>query len=356
MTTFKFDSAAIPIKRLDDVAGSTFNRFYKNKRPVLLTGIAKDWLPLQTWNEEYIKDVLYEEFGEELKVLKSNDNKHFINHVQVSEKIEISLERFLDAVFHAKDTEAVRYYLRTHSMPSKLYQDMIKREQVEGLIKSICHVDSVNCGQMKEPESSTPEGIVKDIYPWEEFLDSEETCDHEQQADQVGQLNEIHDQETGKQLGDARQRRIENVEVMSDFPLPYQAVHQKVFRIDTMQLWLGTKGNITPLHFDRNHGLLLQVIGCKELVLFSHTDTPLLYPHPSHTSRSHTSKVNLRDIDSKRFPHLKHAQRYTCVLNPGEILYTPPFWWHDVTSLDGCLSVTLPWDISIDEIPLNMLM
>ena len=126
----------------------------------------------------------------------------------------------------------------------------------------------------------------------------------------------------------------------------------RIFNQSTMQLWIGTQGNVTPLHYDRNHGLLAQFAGRKELILFSHEDTRNLYPHVSYSERAHTSRADLHGLDAKdgkRFPKLRNAQPYHCILQPGELLYMPPFWWHDVTSLDDCISVTLPWDISSNE-------
>ncbi len=136
----------------------------------------------------------------------------------------------------------------------------------------------------------------------------------------------------------------------------------KVFRRSHMQLWLGTKGNVTPLHFDRNHGLLAQIMGSKRVDLFSHADTPYLY---RDKSVRHTSQIDLREFDSSksraeallRFPLFEEATRYTAVLAPGDVLYTPPFWWHEVTSLENSLSVTFPWDIAgNEEIPPIMLL
>ncbi|EDO49037.1 predicted protein [Nematostella vectensis] len=129
-----------------------------------------------------------------------------------------------------------------------------------------------------------------------------------------------------------------------------------IFRQHTTQLWVGTAGNITPLHYDRNHGLLMQIRGQKKIILFSTEDTNFLYPFPGYSEKSHISKVNLRDVNVNVFPKFVETQPYCCLINKGDMLYIPPFWWHDVTSLDNCVSVTLSWDISgLHEIPLQML-
>ena len=40
-------------------------------------------------------------------------------------------------------------------------------------------------------------------------------------------------------------------------------------------------------------------------------------------------------------------------LGPGDVLYTPPFWWHHVRTHDDgpALSVLVPFDPEADEAP-----
>jgi len=37
------------------------------------------------------------------------------------------------------------------------------------------------------------------------------------------------------------------------------------------------------------------------------------------------------------------------MLEPGQVLYIPPFWWHHVESLEYCISVLLPFDLDATE-------
>eukprot|EP01088_Endostelium_zonatum_P009356 TRINITY_DN22571_c0_g1_i1.p1 TRINITY_DN22571_c0_g1~~TRINITY_DN22571_c0_g1_i1.p1 ORF type:complete len:262 (+),score=45.90 TRINITY_DN22571_c0_g1_i1:2-787(+) len=144
--------------------------------------------------------------------------------------------------------------------------------------------------------------------------------------------------------------------------LPFLSSEVK-FKKETMRIWIGTKGNVTPLHYDRCHGLLAQVIGSKKFVLFAPPDTRNLYPYESTHVMSHASRVNLQKMETnkaeelKSYPKFKNIEeRYEVVVEPGNVLYTPPGWWHDVTSLTDGVSITLPWDLSLHEnVPAHMI-
>eukprot|EP01124_Arcella_intermedia_P020608 TRINITY_DN28097_c0_g1_i1.p1 TRINITY_DN28097_c0_g1~~TRINITY_DN28097_c0_g1_i1.p1 ORF type:complete len:271 (-),score=49.73 TRINITY_DN28097_c0_g1_i1:50-820(-) len=116
-------------------------------------------------------------------------------------------------------------------------------------------------------------------------------------------------------------------------------------------IWIGSAGNITPLHIDIWHGLLIQVLGRKSIVLYSPEDTNYLYPYNSLSQNSHTSRIDLCTIEKEmdKFPKFAEATAYKTVLEPGEMMYIPPCWWHDVISLDDCISVTCRWNIGAYE-------
>jgi ribosomal protein L16 Arg81 hydroxylase len=46
-------------------------------------------------------------------------------------------------------------------------------------------------------------------------------------------------------------------------------------------------------------------------------------------------------VDAATWPRLPGAHVYEVVLEPGDILFMPLAWWHQVTSLD--FSVTVTW-------------
>lgn len=97
----------------------------------------------------------------------------------------------------------------------------------------------------------------------------------------------------------------------------------------------------TKLHFDEVHNLFVQIKGRKRLLLFPHTNYLSFYPPLEDENYSSTcSKVNPEKPDLKQFPKFPIHDKIEVVVNPGEILYLPPFWWHHVTSLDENISLT----------------
>ncbi|KAF9404359.1 hypothetical protein BGZ94_004222 [Podila epigama] len=164
---------------------------------------------------------------------------------------------------------------------------------------------------------------------------------------------------------------------------------------DLMRIWISLAGATTPLHYDRCHGILIQLVGRKRFVVFSHEDTHALYPYDGITGPGHASKVrnlghcfpfpvkvkadatldvhavssgsylqhpdqhnlaNLAEL-TERWPRVIKASPWVIDLEPGDALYTPPGFWHEVTSVDNSVSITVPWDMNaneLDEVPRHM--
>jgi [protein]-arginine 3-hydroxylase / protease len=113
--------------------------------------------------------------------------------------------------------------------------------------------------------------------------------------------------------------------------------------------WFGQAGNITPLHYDLVYNLSVQVWGRKRFTLFDPAQFPLLYPFPVYSEVAQFSRVNIERPDFIRFPKFQKARPVECTLEPGEMLYTPPFWWHQVHSLNTAISLNMWWKLSWAE-------
>jgi ribosomal protein L16 Arg81 hydroxylase len=94
-------------------------------------------------------------------------------------------------------------------------------------------------------------------------------------------------------------------------------------------LWIGGEGAFTPLHFDLTNNLLAQVTGTKRVILIP----------PSQTKRlAHRTHVfsDVRDVTDpaqlKRYPQARDVLRYEVLLTPGDLLFIPIGWWHQVRS------------------------
>ncbi|KAF9172819.1 Xanthine phosphoribosyltransferase 1 [Mortierella sp. AD010] len=141
---------------------------------------------------------------------------------------------------------------------------------------------------------------------------------------------------------------------------------------DLMRIWISSAGATTPLHYDRCHGVLIQLVGRKRFVVFSYEDISSLYPYDGITGPGHASKVrglghcfpfpgssagkedqhikeNMAEV-LERWPKVKNADPWVIDLEPGDALYTPPGFWHEVTSVDSSVSVTVAWDMDASEL------
>jgi hypothetical protein len=101
-------------------------------------------------------------------------------------------------------------------------------------------------------------------------------------------------------------------------------------------LWIGPAGTRTPLHHDTLMLTHTQVVGRKRWRFVSPLSGPRLY-----NEREVYSPVDFESPDLERFPDAAQATVLDVVVEPGETLFLPLAWWHQVTSLDRCISVSL---------------
>ena len=120
-------------------------------------------------------------------------------------------------------------------------------------------------------------------------------------------------------------------------------------------LVLGGPEHAAPLHYDLGGEAkaLVQIRGRKRMLFFPPAQVPFLgFPgwfeeSPTPYSSPHASRVDLRRPDFARFPDLARARALEARLEPGDIVYWPPFWAHDVTNLDP---FTLAVSCSFEEL------
>ena len=102
-------------------------------------------------------------------------------------------------------------------------------------------------------------------------------------------------------------------------------------------MWVGPEGTFTPLHFDLTNNLLVQLCGLKEVTLIPPSQTRFMY-HTRHVF----SEVH--DIDDPErlaaFPLARLVTPYEVILEPGDALYIPVGWWHQVRSLEFSAMLT----------------
>ncbi|CAM9909283.1 unnamed protein product, partial [Ectocarpus fasciculatus] len=110
----------------------------------------------------------------------------------------------------------------------------------------------------------------------------------------------------------------------------------------SVNLWLGMKGGTTPCHYDGYHNMYVQLSGKKKFVLFppGSMRSMQVFPflHPSY------GQCGGRMDD---LPWQERTWREV-TLSPGELLYIPPFWLHEVVGITPSVAFNV-WSGVTDE-------
>lgn len=108
------------------------------------------------------------------------------------------------------------------------------------------------------------------------------------------------------------------------------------------KMYVGAAGTSTSLHCAGVSNLYVQTYGRKKWVLIGPEYTPLMYPAASR-GINWQSRVDFRDPDYAACALYDFVDRYETVLEPGDILWNPPFVWHGVANLTASIAVSLWW-------------
>ena len=97
-------------------------------------------------------------------------------------------------------------------------------------------------------------------------------------------------------------------------------------------LWMGSNGSATQAHYDVADNVIVQLWGCKRIRLWGPTAVTSLHVFPDAHSRARKSQVNLDAPDLARYPQFLSLPSpvLDCVLQPGDALSIPAFWFHHV--------------------------
>jgi len=103
-------------------------------------------------------------------------------------------------------------------------------------------------------------------------------------------------------------------------------------RPDFRWIYIGPDGSGTRFHIDTSgtHAWLCQLIGAKRWIM---------YP-PGEVPEEYLFAADLFRPNYARFPKLKHARRWHATLEPGEVIFVPYGWQHQVRNVGPSLSLT----------------
>lgn len=129
-------------------------------------------------------------------------------------------------------------------------------------------------------------------------------------------------------------------ELMDDIVRPAYCRDAPWFR---SRFWYAAPGTRGPLHRDLPRNLYAQVVGRKRFVMVDRRLTRLVHRHSFASGVPNYSPVDAEAPDLARHPRFRDAPRLVAELEPGDLFYIPPLWWHQAHAVDVSISVNLWW-------------
>lgn len=362
-----------------------------------------------------------------LPVMVAEDAKNFMDDPQFTKTITMTAREIVGRVL------APKQHFTTALMSSGIVSAVHGMEVINEMDRTVPSL------QIQDPPTMSQEVTVAPswICPLceNQAMDQARQHQHQQQKQQQEQEQEQEQQQHSTSAHDSRSSRfyyrgavpsslykaLQIPDLLSSLSLPTKTTpFANAPNKDLMRIWISLAGATTPLHYDRCHGILIQLVGRKRFVVFSHEDTNGLYPYDGISGPGHASKVRGlahcfpfaikasvgagADTDAgavgsssavppshalatataasaaatgvvpdvgldeslkttvaahletnqaevlRRWPKVRNTTPWVVDLEPGDALYTPPGFWHEVTSVDHSISITVPWDMDASEL------
>jgi len=103
------------------------------------------------------------------------------------------------------------------------------------------------------------------------------------------------------------------------------------------RFWIGPAGTVTPLHCDYDDNIFAQVWGSKRIFLSPPHHDQFLYPREANAILF-GSPFDPEAPDFAQFPLARQAAMVEVLVHPGDMLYVPAGWYHQVRALTFSLS------------------
>ncbi|EME31676.1 transcription factor jumonji (jmjC) domain-containing protein [Galdieria sulphuraria] len=169
--------------------------------------------------------------------------------------------------------------------------------------------------------------------------------DWSQQLTKLGEFIDQYIIQTTSRIGYLAQHPLlEQVpSLMKDIQIPEYCYLSETNSLPRIHIWFGPKNTRTPLHYDAQHNLFVQVVGWKYIRLYAPRESSKLYPSEG-TLHKNTSLIDdIEQVDTEKYPNFMDAVYQECVVGSGDMLYIPPGYWHYVKALDKSISLSFWW-------------
>lgn len=103
------------------------------------------------------------------------------------------------------------------------------------------------------------------------------------------------------------------------------------------RFWIGPAGTVTPLHCDYDDNIFAQIWGSKRIFLSPPHHDEFLYPREANAILF-GSPFDPEAPDYGQFPLARQAAMIEVIVHPGDMLYVPAGWYHQVRALSFSLS------------------
>jgi histone arginine demethylase JMJD6 len=126
-------------------------------------------------------------------------------------------------------------------------------------------------------------------------------------------------------------------EILDDYEIPeyFKSWFQQLptnFRPQLSWFYMGPKNTGTKMHQD-------VMMTSAWNAIFSGKKCWLMYP-PEQGKYLYFGEVDAFNPDLEKYPLFNEASPLICFQNPGEIIFTPSGWWHQVINEEACISLT----------------
>jgi hypothetical protein len=122
-------------------------------------------------------------------------------------------------------------------------------------------------------------------------------------------------------------------ELLERFP-NYHSLHNDQRFLDPRgpSMWMGNSGSATQAHYDVADNVLVQLHGSKRIRCYPPKAAKALHVFPDSHPRARKSQVNFDEPDHDRYPFFTSlpAPILDVILQPGDALWLPAFWFHHV--------------------------
>jgi len=123
--------------------------------------------------------------------------------------------------------------------------------------------------------------------------------------------------------------------IAADFTLPDIIPSSRIF---SSVLRVSSRGVRVWTHYDVMDNVYCQVVGHKEAVLWPPSEADKLY-----LAGDKSKVVDINNPDLQEFPLFPLAKQYKVDLLPGDILFIPALWFHNMLAKDFGVAVNVFW-------------